>query len=187
MEERQRRRHTSDQQSWASGVSIAKSLWKRVKEKKHRGFFLGENIIWKEVWKQWGIKKLSGIWAGGEKQWHFNCFLRDLALSVDFRPAPAFIMMHFSPPKQFLALVDVGTMPPSPPPFFSLRPPPLNLPLSPPPSHSGPRSLGLAQMGESSRCFIRPFFLLFFAFFFPLPVFSLLFSHLLVSPAAEWI
>lgn len=59
------------------------------------------------------------MWAGWEKRWHFNCFLRDLALAADFHPTPPSLWCIF-PPKQFLALVDVGTVPPSPPTSSSL-------------------------------------------------------------------
>lgn len=191
MEEQQRRRHTSDQQSRASGVSIAKSLWKRVKEE-NTGIFLGENIIWKEVWKQGEreIKKLSGIWAGREKQWHFNCFLRDLALASDFRPTPAFIMMHFSPqnnswhlltwaPCLHLLLLS----------FLFAHHLSISLSLALSLSSSLSQQASLARLGTDGRIQQMFYQAVFFfrCFFSPFLSFPFSASHSLISAAAEWI
>lgn len=78
---------------------------------------------------------------------HFNCFQRDLAVSRGFLLVPVLPSLHHILPS--LALVDVGTLPSSPVPHFPL-------PFSQSPIRSG-FPLHLAQMGESSRCFISFF------------------------------
>lgn len=78
---------------------------------------------------------------------HFNCFQRDLAVSRGFLLVPVLPSLHHILPS--LALVDVGTLPSSHVPHFPL-------PFSQSPLRSG-LPLHLAQMGESSRCFISFF------------------------------
>lgn len=119
---------------------------------------------------------MPGIWAGCEKQWHFNCFLWDLALAMDYRPTPASLwctpssknnswhLLTWAPclhllfffAHHFLVFLS-----------FSL----------PPPSCSAL----LSQLGTDGR--IQQMFYLAVSFCFSLPVFSLLllfltFAHL---------